>query len=57
MTRPPFDLDIAALNQPRLRRLAKAMALGTVLDDWMRAYDAYQSNEEVRENSAVRIRV
>jgi hypothetical protein len=57
LTRPPFDLDIAALNQPRLRRLAKAMALGTVLDDWMRAYDAYQSNEDVRENSAVRIRL
>jgi hypothetical protein len=37
--------------------LAKAMALGTVLDDWMRAYDAYQESEDVRENSAVRIRL
>ena len=56
MTRPPFDLEIAALNRPRLRRLAKAMQLTTVLDDWMRSYETYQSDEEVRENAAVRMR-
>ena len=57
MTRPPFDLDIAALNPSRLRRLAKAMQMGEVLDNWRRAYDAYQASDEVRENAARRIRL
>lgn len=57
MTRPPFDLEFDALDRPRLRRLAKAMQLTSVLDEWLRQYEAYQSNEDVRENAATRMRL
>lgn len=57
MTRPPFDLEFEALDKRRLRRLAKAMQLTAVLDDWLRQYEAYQSSEDVRENAATRMRL
>jgi hypothetical protein len=56
MTRPPFDLQIESLSMPRLRRLANAMSLMPMLDDWLRQYEAYQASEDVRENSATRMR-
>ncbi|HSV50526.1 MAG TPA: hypothetical protein VLJ57_00315 [Burkholderiaceae bacterium] len=56
MTRPPFDLEIGALDTRRLRRVAKAMQLTSVLDDWVRLYEEYQSSEDVRENAATRMR-
>lgn len=56
MTRPPFDLEMDALNGPRLRRLARAMQLTELLRDWMLQYDAYQTDTDVRENSATRMR-
>ena len=55
LTRPPFDLDVGALNRRRLSRLAKTMDLSAKLDDWLRQYDAYQADEDVRENSATRL--
>lgn len=56
MTRPPFDLEIDALDMRRVRRVAKAMEITPELDDWMRQYEEYQSDEDVRENSATRMR-
>lgn len=57
MTRPPLDLEVEALDMRRLRRLAKAMQLSGVLDDWLRQYGEYQSSEDVRENTATRMRL
>lgn len=57
MTRPPFDLDVDGLNRRRLSRLARTIGLAARLDDWMRQYEAYQADEDVRENSAVRLRI
>src|SRR5690606_7494697 len=57
LTRPPFDLDLGALNRRRLSRLSKTMNLSTQLDDWLRQYEAYQADVDVRENSATRLRV
>ena len=57
MTRPPFDLEVASLNMPRLRRLAKAMQITALLDAWMRLYEAYQADHDVRENAATRLRL
>lgn len=56
MTRPPFDLEIQALNMPRMKRVAKAMQLTTVLDAWLAQYEEYQSSKDVQENSATRMR-
>lgn len=56
MTRPPFDLEIEALNTPRLRRIAKSMKIIPLLDDWLRQFDRYQADEDVRENTATRMR-
>jgi hypothetical protein len=56
MTRPPFDLDVGSLNMPRVRRVARAMQITQVLDDWMQQYEAFQADEDVRENSATRMR-
>uniref|UniRef100_UPI00333E6960 hypothetical protein n=1 Tax=Castellaniella defragrans TaxID=75697 RepID=UPI00333E6960 len=55
LTRPPFDLDLTVLNRRRLSRLAKTMGLSAALDDWSRQYEAYQADEDVRENAATRM--
>lgn len=57
MTRPPYDLDLDSLNMPRLKRVAKAMGVTSLLDEWLRQYEAYQADEDVRENSATRMRL
>ncbi|WP_345798031.1 hypothetical protein [Castellaniella sp. MT123] len=57
LTRPPFDLDLAALNRRRLSRIAKAMGLSSLLNDWVRQYEAYQADKDVRENSATRLKI
>ncbi len=57
MTRPPFDLDIGALNMPRLRRLAIAMQITSSFDHWLQQYEQYQSDPEVRENVATQLRL
>jgi hypothetical protein len=57
MTRPLMDLDVGALNKPRLKRLAKSMHLELQLQDWMTTYRQYQADEDVRENSATRLRL
>lgn len=57
MTRPPFDLDLEALDRRRIARLAKNMDLTAKLADWMQQYEAYHADEEVQENSASRLRL
>ena len=57
MTRPPYDLDIAALSMPRLRRIAKAMDLVAGLGLWMEQYRAYQSDKDVQDNAASGLRL
>ncbi|MFT3815748.1 MAG: hypothetical protein QM740_20670 [Acidovorax sp.] len=57
LTRPPFDVDLGALDQRRLSRLAKRMELSVRLDEWLRQYEAYQADEDVRENSAAKLRI
>ncbi len=56
MTRPPFDLELEALNMPRLKRLAKAMQITQQLRGWLDQYEQYQASEDVRENTATRMR-
>jgi len=56
MTRPPYDLDLAALNMPRLRRVAKAMQITAALDDWLNHYEKFQADQDVQENSPTRMR-
>jgi transposase-like protein len=56
MTRPPFDLDIDALDGARTRRIAKSMGIKPLLDEWMKQYTQYQADADVRENSATRMR-
>ncbi|MFT4100233.1 MAG: hypothetical protein QM674_04170 [Burkholderiaceae bacterium] len=57
LTRPPFDLDLAALDRRRLNRTAKAMGLSERLEGWVRRYEAYQADEDVKENTATRMRL
>ena len=57
MTRPPKDLELEALNTSRLHRLAKAMQMADALDRWIEEYQRYQSDVDVRENSATRMRL
>jgi hypothetical protein len=56
MTRPPFDLEFTDLNKPRLKRLAKAMEMTPLLEQWAELYERYQADEDVRENTATRMR-
>lgn len=55
MTPPPLDLDVSLLDRRRLRRLARAMGLESLADDWLARQAAYQASDEVRENSAPRL--
>jgi hypothetical protein len=57
MTRPPFDLEVEALDAAKIERLAQNMGLERPLADWMAQYHAYQADEDVRENSSSRLRV
>lgn len=57
LTRPPFDLDLALLNRRRLSRIARTMNMSTLLDEWTSMHEAYQADEDVRENSATRIKL
>jgi len=56
MTLPPFDLDVESLNQARLRRVAKQMGITEDFRAWSDRRARYQADEDVRENSAVRMR-
>ena len=57
LTRPPLDLDLGALNQRRLSRLAKTMNLTVPLKAWISQYEAYQSDVDVRSNISTRMRL
>lgn len=55
MTRPPFDLDLQALNKARLRRVAKAMNMLELLENWQAQWHRVQENSDVRDNSSARL--
>lgn len=57
MTRPPFDLDLGALDLGRVKRLAKGMRISEAWEAWLGDYERYQADEEVRENSSLRLRM
>lgn len=57
MTPPPFDLEVEALDAGRLQRLAQSMGLELPLQEWIAQYQAYQVDEDVRENSSSRLRL
>ncbi len=57
MTRPPFDLDLGALDMRRVKRLAKGMRITGAGEAWLGDYERYQADEEVRENSSLRLRM
>jgi hypothetical protein len=57
LTRPPFDLDLGALNQRRLSRLAKTMNLTAPLNAWVSQHEAYQSDADVQGNMSTRMRL
>lgn len=56
LTRPPHDLDFDALDGERLQRLAQAMRLEALLNTWVEHDRRVQADEDVRENSATRMR-
>jgi hypothetical protein len=56
LARPPFDLDLQALNKARLRRLAKNMGVTGLLDDWQTQWEDFQAAPDVRENSSSLLR-
>lgn len=56
MTPPPLDLDVATLDMPRLKRLARGMAMKALLEAWLQRYTRYQQDEDVRENAATHMK-
>jgi hypothetical protein len=50
---PPLDIDLAKLNMARLRRLAKAMGLGTALASYLARKSAYDQAADVQANAEV----
>lgn len=57
MTRPPYDLDLRALDARRLHRLVKSMAVEAKFAAWVEAWERYQQAEDVQENSAPQLRL
>ena len=57
LTPPPLDLDLDALDRRRIARLVKSMGIDRQWSAWKHAYDAYQADEDVRENSSARMRI
>lgn len=57
MQPPPLDLDFSDLDRRRVNRLAKRMNIVGPLTDWLRRYESYQADPDVRENSATRLRL
>lgn len=53
MTMPPYDLDLAMLNRPRLHRLTKGMRLEHALTQWMAGKAAYDSAPGTQFNAPV----
>lgn len=51
MTPPPFDLDLALLNQPRLQRLAEGMDLTRALHQWLAGKAAYDAAPGAQRNA------
>lgn len=49
---PPLDIDVKRLDPRRLKRLAKGMRLQDQLVSWLEQWNAYQRDEQVRDNSS-----
>lgn len=52
LTLPAPDLEVGALNQARLKRIAKRMGVQTQLGEWLEARQRYLADADVRDNSA-----
>lgn len=52
MTRPPLDIDVEGLDRAKLKRLARRMEMLPLLDDWLAQRERYQSDPDVRDNTA-----
>ena len=50
MTRPPFGVAVEAMNQARLRRLAKRMGIAEQLAAWQAERAQYLADPDVRDN-------
>jgi len=51
---PPLDIELAKLNMPRLKRLAKTMNLGVHLTAYLSRKTAYDNDPDVQANAATR---
>ena len=51
---PPLDIEFEKLNMPRLRRLAKAMGLGTALADYLSRKALHDNSPDVQANTSTR---
>lgn len=51
---PPLDIEIGKLDMPRLRRLAKAMGLGTALAGYLLRKTDYDNDPDVQANASTR---
>jgi hypothetical protein len=51
---PPLDIDLDKLKMPRLRRLAKAMDLGTALASYLSRKTRYDNDPDVQANASTR---
>ena len=51
---PPLDIELDKLNMPRLRRLAKAMGLGTALAGYLSRKTNYDNDPDVQANASTR---
>jgi hypothetical protein len=52
MIRPPYDLDLAALDKARLKRMAKTMKMLELLANWQSQWQRFQDDPDVRDNSS-----
>jgi hypothetical protein len=49
---PPLDIELDKLNMPRLRRLAKAMGLGTAIAGYLSRKTTYDNDPDVQANAS-----
>ena len=49
---PPFDIQMHQMNQPRLKRLTRAMGIARQWAEWHERWKNYQGAEDVRQNAS-----
>ena len=49
---PPFDIQLHRMNQPRLKRLARAMGTTRQWTEWHARWKSHQDAEDVRQDAA-----